>query len=136
MARLVLFVEVVRRIDDADAKHLRPNAIDGGAGEKRVIAGGHPFGESDAGAGLEIPARLFLIEEGGLHDLFRVGNRDLAAVEHLTQRLIEVLRPGTFDAGEKRRRGPELLAAPLGERVIVALGAFDVNPQKYASGGG
>ncbi len=130
MARLVLVAEVVHRLDDADAEEVRPQAIDGGASEERIVRRGHPVGQRVAGAGLVAPQRLLAVEKAGLGDALGAGDGQFAAVGDLAQRRVNAVLALRSDAAEESGLAPELLARPFAERVIVALGAFQADAEE------
>src|SRR5207245_2112430 len=86
-------------------------------------------------ADLELPGRLGAVGEGGLHDALGPRNGQLALVGGVTGRDDEFAVALPLEAGEEGGVFPELLASPLGEGMVVALGALQANAEEDARRG-
>ena len=128
--RLVLVVEVIDWLDDAQAEKVRPHAVGSRPREVGIVRGSHPVGEGDARADLVLPARLAAVEEVGLDNALGAGDGHLAAVEDLADGAVEALSARPLEAGVEGGQAPELLALPARERVVVALGALQPRPEE------
>ncbi len=130
VARLVLVVEIVDRIDQSDAEHEAPEPVHGRAGEERVVRGRQPPGERDPRAFLELPLGFLVVQECGRDGAIPPGDREFAPIEYLSEPAALLL-----DSGVERGQTPELVASPPRERVIVALGAFQLHAHEEPRGG-
>src|SRR5262245_34801806 len=135
MAWLILVVEVIHRIDEADTEEQAPVTIDGRPGEPRIFAGRDPVGQSAARRRLGRPRRLLAVEEHGPDGLLALDRHQLALAGRLGQRGEQAVA-APLDAGEEGSLLPELLPGPAGERMIVALGAFELDAEEGARDGG
>ena len=127
MARRVLGAHVVDRVDQpvpknraqtrltaARAKYGLSGAVTQSA---RTVRGAEPWAATAGSLPSRKPA--WTISLGA-------GDRQLAAVGHLAGlEEVESPSPRALDAGEEGGEAPELLALPVRERVVVALGAFE-----------
>src|SRR5581483_9463217 len=118
MTWLIVVVQIVDRLDEPDAKDQSPEPIGDGPGEKWIRRTCQPLGEGDARTLLVLPFGFTVVKEGDWHRLAGVWNHQLAATGHFPD---AAACAGSLDAGEEGGHAPELVAAPLGKRMIVAL---------------
>src|SRR2546421_12844416 len=118
---------LVDGIADADAEEVIPDAVDRGPGEVRVVRRGDPVGQRLARRLLELPLRDTAVEELRLHDALGAGDGDLLAVRGLVPRNSEVALVLPLQPREEGSVLPELLALPVGEGVMMALGTLQAH---------
>src|SRR5262245_49881949 len=127
---------LVDRIDQSDSKEVRPHAVYGSTGEVWIIGLGDPLGERAARVGPFSPLRLFPVQEPGLGRARSIWNRNLtlgrvfAACDH------DLAGSLSLHSGKKRGETPELVAFPVCEWMVVALGTFQFHSEKNARCGG
>src|SRR5262249_51634048 len=108
---------LINRVDQTGAKEVAPQPIDAGAGKERIVRLRDPISEDNARIGLRVvKLRLLAVEELRLRRLFGAGGLQHA---RCARRL--AARVARLHAGEEGGILPELLALPVGERMIVAL---------------
>src|SRR5262249_24321254 len=78
MAGRVLLAELVDGVHQPDTEEVRPDTVNGGAGEPRVVGGRYPLGQQHAWVGAVGRGRLAVIEEGRFPNLVSAGILDLA----------------------------------------------------------
>ncbi len=119
-------LQVIDRLDQRPAEHQRPDAVDGGAGEIRILRIRDPARQTPA------PAAVAGQQLAGKRHVGGDGPFDLAlAVLH------RVLAGPIVDAGEaevrlaeESRQTLEIGLLPLGVGVVVALGAVQAQAEK------
>src|SRR5262249_12444296 len=126
MAWGVVGPRLVKGLDQAGAEEVFPEPVDRIAGEVRVVRAGDPLCQCHPAVTARLPGRLGPIEGASLDGELR--GRDLE------------LWPGPIGIYltrwcEERRELPELLAVPRGEGMVVALSAFELDPQEESRRG-
>ena len=120
MARRIVLAHVVGRLDQAGAEEVSPELVDGGPGEVGIVGRGDPLGQGRPRAAARLQLRSDAGYEPSLNHLLRARNGELLAIRF----------PLRTQVSEERGEFPELLAGPMRRRMVVALGALQLETQE------
>ena len=136
MAWRIVGREVVRRINQADSEHLRPQAIDRSLGEIGVFSSDHPVGQQLTGATGLCRQWPGPIEKNRSNTRFGPRNLQLPAIGHLANRCQKTTTSLAFHPRKECRKAPEVVLLPVVEWVVMTLSTLDTNSQKCPSRAG
>ena len=119
-------MKIVDWIDQANAKNHPPEPVDNGTSEEWIFPPRHPVDECGSRALLVLPLGLAVVEKRRRDGSFRVRDQQFT----LTQGFTQGAARGAFDAAEKCGQTPKLIAAPFAKRMVVTLGALQVDTQE------
>src|SRR5262249_38221587 len=131
MTRWILRPGFIHRFDQADAEEMRPDAIYSVAGKICIVSTSQPILQSHARGHSCFRLWYAAIQEAGF--VFLICARyfdDALGRVFLDRRKSAELRLEGLNPREKCGKLPELPTRPLLKRVVVALGAFELNAQE------
>ena len=138
VGRLVVLAGLVDRVEDAVAEEVRPHPVRHVLGEERVLGAGEPVREFLSRAAVLAPSSGSVPSKNRattVLSVFGIAMRFLSDCG-----CIGPTKPGRFAGsgfhlGEERRELPELFARVRRERVVVALGAFELHAEEQPADG-
>src|SRR5262249_36555394 len=126
--------EVVHRMYEAAGEEVEPHPVGERAGEVRVVLRRQPLDEGGACGGLAGGERL-AVEEGGRDAAPRVPERRLRDGDRGAARPVGDAVEVAGRGAEERRDAPVLLLRPRAVRVVVTLGALELDPHEEGGRG-
>src|SRR5262249_46264601 len=119
VARRVLLAQVIDGFDNADAEKVCPESVGGGTSEVGILRVGHPVSERSS-RGPAGSLGLLAVEESRFDDFIAARELDLHQIPW----------PAAGHIGEEGSIFPKLFADPIRLRMVVTLGAFQLDAKK------